>query len=100
VINGQEYSLHRSEMSIATALSLFSLSENERKRLLILRKLRFGVRTGSGSDRIKKFRSVSEAPPDPVATAPGSDTAVMFIIACAENYKYCVPNGADGASRN
>jgi len=32
------------------------------------------VRTESGSDRIKKSRWLSKVPPDPVATAPGSDT--------------------------
>jgi stage II sporulation protein D len=35
---------------------------------------RHGVSTGSGSDRIRKSLLVSKVHPDPVATAPGTDT--------------------------
>jgi hypothetical protein len=37
------------------------------------------VRTGSGSDRIRKSHWVSKVAPDPVATAPGSDTEATLI---------------------
>ncbi len=40
------------------------------------------VRTASGSDRIRKSRSVSKDRPDPVATAPGSDTEEIGEVSC------------------
>ena len=39
----------------------------------------FCVRTASGSDRIRKSHWVSKVPPDPVATARGSDTDAALV---------------------